>query len=80
MRTEEVKLRRYFPGEGMALKIIRQTYDCQKCKFVDSVSYTKEQGALVDENILVSVEEVPLKEYEDWINSTPGLAIAGFSI
>lgn len=80
MRTEEVKLKRYFPSEGMALKITRRMYDYQEHKFVDSVSYTDCQGILIDENILISVEEVPIEEYEDWINNTPGLAVSAFNI
>ena len=80
MRTEEVKLKRYFPSEGMALKITRRMYDYSKHEFVDSVSYTEEQGCILDENKLIAVEEVPMQEYKDWINNTPGLAITGFSI
>lgn len=79
MKTEEVKLKRYFPSEGMALKITRRMYDYSKCEFVDSVSYTEEQGAIIDENRLISVKEVPMEEYKDWINNTPGLAVSAFS-
>jgi hypothetical protein len=79
MKTEEVKLKRYFPSEGMALKINIRMYDYSEHKFVDSVSYTKEQGVIIDENRLISVEEVPMEEYNDWINNTPGLAVSAFS-
>lgn len=79
MKIEEVKLKRYFPSEGMALKITIRMYDYSEHKFVDSVSYTKEQGVIIDENRLISVEEVPMEEYNDWINNTPGLAVSAFS-
>lgn len=79
MRTEEVKLRRYFPKEGMALKIIQRMYDYQKHEFVDSISYTQEQGVLIDENRLISIEEVSSEEYKEWVNNTPGLAITGYN-
>lgn len=80
MRTEEVKLKRYFPSEGMVLKVTIRMYDYSKREFVDSVSYTDEQGLILDENRLVSIEEVSIDEYREWINNTPGLAINGFSI
>lgn len=79
MKTEEVKLKRYFPSEGMALKITIRMYDYSEHKFVDNVSYTKEQGVIIDENRLISVEEVPMEEYNDWINNTPGLSVSAFS-
>lgn len=80
MRTEEVNLKRYFPSEGMALKMTIRMYDYSKHEFVDTVSYTKQQGIAIDENILVSIEEVPMKEYKDWIENTPGLAVSALTI
>ena len=66
MRKEEVKFRRYFPSEGKALKVVSKIYNSDTHELVDNISYYDIQGLLVDENNVISVEEVPLSEYNDW--------------
>lgn len=69
MKTEEVKLKRYYPSEGKALKITEFRYNYTTHKFEDSVRYTDEQGCIIDENILTApVEEVPMEEFKEWHN------------
>lgn len=71
MKTAEVKLKRYYPSEGKALKITERSYNYSSRKFEDSVRYTDERGCVIDENTLAApVEEVPMEEYEGWLRKS----------
>lgn len=67
MTQEEVKLKRYYPSEGKALKITERGFNYCTNNYEEFVRYTDERGCVVDENTLAApVEEVPMEECEEW--------------
>lgn len=65
MEIKDVKLKRYIPSDGMALKITRDCFGCNGiCK---DVSYSSRPVIAYEDDPSFSVEEVPVHEYEKWI-------------
>lgn len=60
METKEVNLKKYISAEGKALKIA--------LKGIRGLGYSKEPTIIDEDELEEPVEEVELKEYEEWAN------------
>ncbi len=75
MKTEEVKLKRYTPSEGKALKIHRRLQNINGSAS-EWLSYSMASVIVDEEELIAPIEEVDAKEFQAWYeNEKPQLGI-----
>lgn len=65
MEIKDVKLKRYIPSDGMALKITRDRFGCNG--IYKETSYSNSSVIMYEDDLSISIEEVPVQEYEKWV-------------
>lgn len=65
MEVKDIVIKRYTPSQGKALKITRniQRFTDDKEEYI---VYTSLSTLVVEDELIVPVEEVDMKEYDEW--------------
>ncbi len=68
MEVKDIVIKRYTPSKGNALKITRniERFTGDKEEFT---IYTKLSTLVVEDELVVPVKEVDMKEYDEWAKS-----------